>query len=213
MNTTVPGFHLVARTVGFANSLIACTVLLAAMRAQAHHSAELGIQLVATNQVQLFWQPVTGFEQLQQVNSFGQTNFWQTVTNAPSLQSPLLLLLQNATNSQTFYRLANGSQPIAAPTNLPDPSTVVPPAPPNTQLSFASATSFPLLGAKARAIGHDSGNHRAGAGGGVAWPGANAKRLAAARSACVDSQSASVWLHLLAGQRGLRPRRPMGAGW
>src|SRR5271167_2267671 len=127
MKMTVPAFHLVARTVGLAKSLIASAFLLAAMGALAHHSAELGIQLVATNQVQLFWQPVTGFEQVQQANSLGQTNLWQTITNAPSLQSSLLLLLQNSTNAQTFYRLTNGSQPIAAPTNLTDPSTVVPP--------------------------------------------------------------------------------------
>ena len=153
MKTTIAGFRLASRPIGLAKSLIASAVFLAALRGQAHHSAELGIQLVATNQVQLFWQPVTGFEQVQQANSLGQTNLWQTITNAPSLQSSLLLLLQNSTNAQTFYRLTNGSQPIAAPTNLTDPSTVVPPPPPNTQLSFAASTSFLYSGSNAVQFG------------------------------------------------------------
>jgi RHS repeat-associated protein len=142
MQITSFGFRSALARLGLCLSPVAAALLLVAKPTQAQNSATLGIQPVATNQVQLSWQPVTGFEQVQRANKLGPTNNWQFVTNSPLLQSPLMLLRQNITNSQGFFRLANGSQPATAPINLPDPSTIVPVPPPNTQLSFGDVTSF-----------------------------------------------------------------------
>ncbi len=150
--TTTGALRLVSPRLGLASSLIAAALLLTGMQVQAQTPAKLGIQPVATNQVRLSWQPVTGFEQVQRANTLGPTNNWQFVTNAPLFQPPLLLLQQNSTNPQAYFRLANGSQPVAAPPNLPNPQPTVAP-PPNTQLSFGDATSFLYAGSNAVQFG------------------------------------------------------------
>jgi RHS repeat-associated protein len=146
------GFRPSLARLGLCLSPIATALLLVAKPTQAQNSATLGIQPVATNQVQLSWQPVTGFEQVQRANTLGATNNWKFVTNAPLLQSPWLLLLQNRTNPQAFFRLANGSQPAPAPANLPNPQPTAPP-PPNTQVSFPDAIAFLYTGSNAVQFG------------------------------------------------------------
>ena len=88
MQRTLIGVPPALSRLGLFFPTIAAALLLVAKPTQAQNSATLGIQPVATNQVQLSWQPLTGFEQVQRANSLGPTNNWQFVTNLPCSSRP-----------------------------------------------------------------------------------------------------------------------------